>query len=209
MTKSTFGIIFSRIFGWIIFIVLLGIATYIANKINIASYTSIVSFFHSNMSFLGGMLLLGTVSELFWNFSFPFNIIAPIISGFFGKYNVSFIYQFLTVIGLSSFTDKYPIDIVEMILFWIIIVGGYIAIFFKLSRRNDKKEEEKEIKEDKKNNESEKDSEWKEALERIEDSIKNMGDKIQKAFSKDKEEDKEEKDEEGKERKNKKSKGKK
>ena len=181
MSKSTIGIIISRIIGFVIFLILIGVASLISIGVHNSTYLEIVSFFYENIKLLLTMTIIGTIGEIFWNFSFPFNVVAPIANAFLGKYIIIFLYELLDKVGLENLTQGYSVTSVSKWTFIIVLVVGYILIFKKMNEKH--KKEENEDKERKKK-EEEYIKEWEKIGERIKESVEKSVKSLSYAFKK-------------------------
>jgi len=130
--RSIPRIIFSRIIGFIIFLILLAIANLLIPSINNNVYSDIVNFFNLNLILLLILTFIGLVNEIFWSFYFPFNIIAPITGSILSIYIITFIhhvYDFLEVYFIQNIV--LPWQEIQIIVFWIVLITGYIIILIR------------------------------------------------------------------------------
>ena len=146
MAKSTAGIIISKIIGFIIFLILLAIANYFIPHFNNTVYASVVGFFNVSIILLLILLFIGIINDIFWNFYFPFNLIAPISSAFLAFYIIRFIYQFWNFLDSSYIHSAaiIPIRLIYLIVIILVLIFGYlkILIWHGKSRRRWEDEEE-------------------------------------------------------------------
>jgi hypothetical protein len=200
--KSILKIIFSRITGFIVFLILLGISFLIAPHVQSRVYFDIVSFFYSNIWLLTIIMVIGLINEIMWSFSFPFNIIAPLTGGALSLYVVIFIYRILQLIGIQHIVDL-SLPVIMAIVFAIAIIGGYALIairFFRVFRSSDKtyfavvkerdalKKELASVKEDCDEEVNEKHrEEWEEFGNRLRNSFRKGSRALKEAFSTDEE----------------------
>jgi hypothetical protein len=81
------------------------------------------------------------INNLFWNFEFPLNLIAPISSAIFGLFVVNLIYKILefvqpiTYINLQMNFQSYSI---YTLVFFVILIVGYFKIINEESKREKK-----------------------------------------------------------------------
>ena len=140
MTKSAPRIILHRIIGFIIFLILLVIANALIPIFNSNVYSDIINFFNANIILLLILTLIGMVNEIFWSFYFPFNIIAPITGSILGVYIVTFVYRCINFLDIfiknnsNIMTAILPEGIVSMLVFWIVLIAGYLIILIRQGR---------------------------------------------------------------------------
>lgn len=197
MAKSTIGIIISRVVGFLLFIVLLGVANFIAPHVYNNIYVEIVSFFNSMLYILLIMMLIGMVNELFWNWPFPFSILAPVTSAALSVYVISFIYSlWLLVDSHMNSGISVPITIIKLFVPVIVLILGYIVLSIRVvkparafMKTREHEEEERDILAEKEMWE-EKAAALAERLERVEsrlkekhsDKAKDVSGKVSSAF---------------------------
>jgi predicted PurR-regulated permease PerM len=134
MTKSIPRIIISKLIGFLIFLILLAVANILIPYINSGIYTSFVEFFNANITILAIITLIGLVNGVFWSFYFPFNTIAPLISAILSMYIITFIYRFWTLLdkytglNVSITSPIFPIYLIYILVFFIVLISGYITI---------------------------------------------------------------------------------
>jgi hypothetical protein len=138
MAKSVLKIVLSRIFGFIFFLILLGIANILVRFIPSSVYAAVINFFNTNILLFLGMMLVGMVNEIFWSFYFPFNILAPVASAILSIFIVSFIYRAWSFLDTFFRTNFVLPGSLYLPIALIILFFGYIAI---LTRKGKPKEE--------------------------------------------------------------------
>ena len=130
-----FKIVLSRVIGLMIFLLFL----FLINNftLDVEGYILVVDFINANAILLIVMSLLFMIAEVLFALPFPFNLPAPIFSAFIAMLLVRFI---LRVFGLIDVLIKQNIFsifapfsfIIYIIVFFAVIIGGYISIFKKL-----------------------------------------------------------------------------
>ena len=132
MVRSIPHIIISRIIGFIIFLIILGIANFFIPNVPSKIYADAVNFFNSILLLLVLLMFVWMINEIFWNFYFPFNAIAPITSAVLGVYVVMFLYKFW------NFIDDYihsginvPINSIYTAVALLSLIIGYIVILVR------------------------------------------------------------------------------
>jgi hypothetical protein len=138
--ESVVEILFSRIIGIVIFLILLGIlnllaGTYIHNPI----FLQIVVFLNDNV----GLLILITVlllsGDLFSALAFPLNLPGPVFNAVGALFIVTFIIRLfllvddITGIGVFSILASLAF-IIYPLVFIIALISGYVTIFTRLQR---------------------------------------------------------------------------
>lgn len=185
MAKPILRMIIGRTVGFLIFLILLAIANFFTKFVHIPIYADIVSFFNSSLIILLSMAILGMVNEMFWHFYFPFNVLAPITSAALGVLISIFIYKFWIFInGYLNIVVNIPIQTIEVVIFWIIIIAGYLTMLFRGGKpryvRDEKYKENKiNIKE---SNENKKRVEWEDVDDEFRLVLYNIGRSINRKF---------------------------
>lgn len=200
MQKSVAHIVLSKSVGFILFLILLGIANMLVPSINIKIYTSTIYFFNFNLMLMLILFLVGILNEIFWGLYFPFNIFAPVISSILSIYVVTFIYRLWNLIeSYVYFGIAIPIVKIYTAVFLIVLVFGYILILSrggkpKGSQNKDldkwreerliKRKEKLERKIEKINGNFRKDQEikWKDVGGEFKLAFYNLGKSINRAF---------------------------
>jgi len=142
MARSVIRIIFSNIMGFIIFLIILGIANLLIPAIPGALYASTIGFFNANIMLFLIMMLIGLVNDIFWNFYFPFNILAPVTSAALSIFIITFFYRLWDFINMhvqSGFVVPRGLQL-PIALFVLLI--GYILIAVRSGRPRAAFEEE-------------------------------------------------------------------
>ncbi|MFZ1971101.1 MAG: hypothetical protein WAU65_02910 [Candidatus Nanoarchaeia archaeon] len=187
---SALSIIIGRSIGFIMFVILLLIASLLAATIQNPVYSSIINFFNANIPLFFSLLIFGIINEIFWNFEFPFSVLAPITSAILSTIIVSFIYnvwQFMNIYTHSVVII--PIDLISLIVFIIVIVAGYAKLakegfeFERLHKIEWRKEKDK-IKNELKQKKRGKDIEWDDVENQFKVLFYNLGDSLNKSFEK-------------------------
>ncbi|VVB78311.1 Uncharacterised protein [uncultured archaeon] len=146
MTRSISKIIISHLGGFVFFLILLAIANILVPSIPSGVYSNIVGFFNINLFFLLLIMIVGLINEIFWNFYFPFNILAPISGSFLGVYIVMFIYRiwnFLNSLYIHS-NIIIPIESIYFLVVLLTLIIGYITILARHGMPRKDWEEESE-----------------------------------------------------------------
>jgi len=142
--RSIIHIFFSRILGFLLFLILLGIANLLVKYIHNSVYIAIVNFLFDNLVLLIIILFISLLADIFWRFWFPFNLPAPILSAVSSIYMIKYIYNLWILI--DSFVNTgitFQIGIIYKIVFWVVVIAGYINILIRLGRIRGEAEEKK------------------------------------------------------------------
>jgi hypothetical protein len=157
--KSSISIIFHSIISFLIWIMLLIIANILVSYINEPIYEMVIQFFNSLLVLFFIIFLIGMINSLFWNFSFPINLFAPILSAILSIFIVNLIYQIIKFIqifvyfnGLANIDGliQYPI---YLLVFFTTLILGYLLIILEESHieKEHSKDKTRENKRDLKN----------------------------------------------------------
>lgn len=191
--RSITKIILSNIIGLVFFLVLLAIANYGLSYFSNENYLSLVLFLNSNITLIVIVTFFGLLSEIFWTFSFPFNLIAPIISAIFSSYLITFIFRLWSLVKDYVNVDvNIPLDLIYVLVFVLVIVFGYLSIFLKFFKgrkrereEEDEDEEEKPIKKEKKQKEEKLELiKWENVRNEFKLLFFNIGKSLNKLFDK-------------------------
>ena len=189
--KSVGQIILSNIIGFLIFLILLAFASYLKQFFPNQVYINIVNFFINNL-WLSFLIFIATlIAEIVWSFSFPFNIIAPILSAVTSIFIVQYLYNlwiFLNLFIGSGF--EIQINTLFLFVFWAVIVVGYIILLSRAKERieeykeddeeDEDKEEEKPAKKDKSKNRK-KEISWDDVGAEFRQAFYNIGNAFKRA----------------------------
>jgi hypothetical protein len=129
MAKTITGIVFSRVIGFIIFLILLAILNALVPTVHNQLYSNIVQFFNISLILLLAMMLFGLINEIFWHLYFPFNILAPITSSALSILIIAFIYSFWNYLDSYVHTGlNIPIESIYTAVSLIVLIVGYLII---------------------------------------------------------------------------------
>ena len=160
MEKKSIGSkILSRMLGFFIFLVLLGIAKVLSFYIASDFYSAIIGFFIDNLFLSLIIFFITLIGDIFWGLFFPFNLPAPIISAVASIFIVNYIYKLLVFIDSYALMGiNFSLGFITQIVFWIVLVVGYIVIIVRLFGWDKIKYEWKERKEEKEDEDKKKKS---------------------------------------------------
>jgi hypothetical protein len=189
---SIVNIIFSNLLGFIFFLIFLIILNLIAPKINNLILNSTLEFFNSNISILLLLTFVGLLSEIFWSFYLPFNLIAPFISAVFSYVIVLFFNKFWIFLNnLLKINIILPFNLFFTLIPLIVMVFGFILIIIRIGRPRhyfeqinyDKLKPRKNIHEEIKMLEKEVNKiKWEEVGEEFKEALLNLGKRINNLF---------------------------
>jgi hypothetical protein len=135
---GSIGIVFlSKVIGFVVFLILLGVTNLMIPYIQNDTFTSVVLFLDSNIKVIVIFTILLMIGELFAVLIFPFNLPAPLFSAIGSVFLVEFIFELIIFINKLT---KTPMDIpfnllyiiVSAIVFIVILIAGYVKIFTDL-----------------------------------------------------------------------------
>lgn len=172
--SSVIFMIFSKLVWFLAFLILLAIARVLADYIESSVYSSIVNLFFENLLLILIIFFFAMVSEMFWEFRFPFNIPAPLLSAGLSSYIITFIYRFFLLIKeMTNFDLDLPINLIYTIAAIGVIVVGYTIIITRAVKKTDEKEilEEGEVS-------------WKEVGKQFKMFLYNLGKNMNKSVEK-------------------------
>jgi hypothetical protein len=150
--RTVLGVIMSRLVGFIVFLILLYVANIIAARVDNLIFTQIVDFFNSNLVLIIIMSLFFFLGELFFVFFFPFNLPAPVFNAIASMFLVTFILRMIVALlrhgdvlrGLNTI-----LFILYPLVFVLVLIGGYITIFFHEAEDEKMRKEENNVKDKK------------------------------------------------------------
>ena len=141
-SNTVLSVTLSRLIGLAIFLILLIIANilYIPNSI----YSQVINFLNNNLGVIILISVLLYLGELFFIFAFPFNLPAPIFNAFGGVFLIVFLFRIFYLIGNMInnpwfFSFDYLKSGIYLLIFFLIIIFGYVNIFMDLGYRRQKR----------------------------------------------------------------------
>ena len=146
MTKSTWIIrnLTSKIIAVIAFLILVWLANLVEGFINNGLYSSIVGFMNFNIILIIIIALVFFIGDAFDIVGFPFNFPAPLFNAVGGMFLTVFIFRVLALV--NGFIAGNPLEIilsiapvVYVLVFTIVLIGGYLRIFSRARRRHRRK----------------------------------------------------------------------
>ena len=173
MRRSASRIVISHAAGFLVFIIILGIANMIDFKSPVLG--NIVMFFNANIILLLVMMVFGLLNDIFWQYSFPFNVLAPVSGAVLGVLIVTFICR------MFSLTDSYlrigslPCVAIATIVFFLVLIGGFATILVRGGKPREEWHEEKKRKRHGW-------PEWEDVGKEFRMAMYNLGKSLEKAF---------------------------
>lgn len=159
MSHKIFHTIMSKLIGFVIFLIVLGLTNYVADYLPAVS-RDIVHFFNQNILLLFLITIILMIGEALGLLAFPFNMAAPIFNAIGSVFLVTFIFTiiifFNSLIGVRM---RIPIHLfsffTSIFVFVMVIIVGYVKIFTDIGKHAKKKtaEVKKPSKETKKKSE--------------------------------------------------------
>jgi hypothetical protein len=167
--------------GFIVFIILLSVASFVVPNISNSVYSDVIQFFNANVAIFFILFFIGMINEIFWSFYFPFNIIAPITSSVLSIFVISFFYKVWLFIDGYVHTNAYiPITMIYPIVIILTFIIGYVIIFTRGARRFGEKIEVVSKRKERRT----KRTEWEDVGEEFRQAFYNLGRAINDSFEK-------------------------
>ena len=151
-TKGLMHEILTRVIGFFIFLVLLGIANLLTNYIKNSIYLSVVNFLNTNIWLIVIFSVILLIGEIFGYLMFPLNIPSPLFNAVGGALLIQFVFKlfvYLTTISNVKISLGLPLtdieNIVIIIVFIVVLVVGYAHIIIDATRPRKKHIHKEEI----------------------------------------------------------------
>ncbi|MFA7199548.1 MAG: hypothetical protein WC093_09670 [Methanoculleus sp.] len=133
--ESIAGILVSRIGGFIIFLVLLGVLNLLAGTyVQAPVFVQIVAFLNANLGLLLLITALFLVGDLFGALLFPLNLPGPVFSAAGAVFLVMFLSRLFSLVGditgveFFALLETFALP-VYLLVFVIALISGYFALF--------------------------------------------------------------------------------
>ena len=146
MTESSYRsipiIVLQRLFGLILFLVLLYVANHLAFFTENPLNYQIIQFLNNNIWIIIVMSITFLFGEVFNALIFPFNLPAPLFNASASVLLVAFLFRIFSLIDIILDEQILLIFnriafIVYPLVFMMVLIGGYIAILVKLSKTDE------------------------------------------------------------------------
>ena len=146
MTESSYRsipiIVLQRLFGLILFLVLLYVANHLAFFTENPLNYQIIQFLNNNIWLIIVMSIVFLFGEVFNALIFPFNLPAPLFNASASILLVAFLFRIFSLIDIILDEQILLIFnriafIVYPLVFMMVLIGGYIAILVKLSKTDE------------------------------------------------------------------------
>ena len=146
MTESSYRsipiIVLKRLFGLILFLVLLYVANHLAFFTENPLNYQIIQFLNNNIWLIIVMSIAFLFGEVFNALIFPFNLPAPLFNASASVLLVAFLFRIFSLIDIILDEQILLIFnriafIVYPLVFMMVLIGGYIAILVKLSKTDE------------------------------------------------------------------------
>jgi len=123
----------TRVVGFLIFLVLLGIINVLTFYIRNEMFISVVNFLNTNIWLIIIFSVIFLIGEIFGFLMFPLNIPGPLFNAVGGVLLIQFAFKlFQLIINLAKIQINIPINYIEnlvmIVVFIIILVVGYVHI---------------------------------------------------------------------------------
>jgi hypothetical protein len=141
MKKGLGHEILTRVIGFIIFLVLIGILNLLTYYIQNTTLSAIVTFLNNNLVLIIVFTIIFIIADIFYYLWFPLSLPAPLLSAFASVLLVWFIYNLVIFIfSIFGITILFPLNlifwVIAAIVFIVVIIAGYIRIISHAARRN-------------------------------------------------------------------------
>lgn len=130
-------ILLGKFLGFLLFLFLVGLVNLMTLFIKSALFLQIVEFLNASIVLLIVMSIMFLIADVFDAIYFPFNLPAPLFSAVGGVFVVSFIFRVLEFIlkeGIFG-SVSWARALISVLVFVIVMVVGYVKIFFKTEER--------------------------------------------------------------------------
>jgi len=145
--KSIIWILLSRLIGIIVFLIIVFVANILAISMDNLLFNQSVNFLNSNIVLIIIISIIFLIGELFDALIFPFNLPAPLFNAIGSVFLVSFIFRVFMLVDLIIEENVFRIIsgfsfFVYPLVFLIVLISGYIAIFSRLAEAEKPKEKQ-------------------------------------------------------------------
>jgi hypothetical protein len=142
--------ILTRVIGFVIFLVLIGILNLLTYYIQNSTLSAIVTFLNNNLLLIIVFTIIFIIAEIFYYLWFPLSLPAPLLSAFASVLLVSFIFNlFKFIMTLVGVVIVIPYEnliywIIVVIVFIVVVIVGYIRIITHAARKRERSHREHE-----------------------------------------------------------------
>ncbi|WP_301663158.1 hypothetical protein [Methanoculleus frigidifontis] len=132
--ESVPGILISRIGGFVIFLILLGILNLIAGSYRGEIFLEVVGFLNANLGLLVLITAVFLVADLFGALQFPLNLPAPLVNAAAAVFLVEFLIRLFGLVAEISGVRVFLLFeefsfLIYPAVFLIVLIGGYAVLF--------------------------------------------------------------------------------
>jgi hypothetical protein len=134
--ESVAEVLISRIIGLVIFLIVLAILNILAGAyVQAPIFLRIVAFLNANLALLILISAIFLIGDLFGVLEFPLNLPGPIFGAVGAVFLVMFLFRLFSLIGeitgieLFTLFERTLALPVYILVFTIVLIGGYIALF--------------------------------------------------------------------------------
>jgi hypothetical protein len=137
--KEIFHEILTRVIGFLIFLVLLGIVNILTYYIKNEIFLSVVGFLNSNIWLIIIFSIIFLIGEIFGYLMFPLNIPGPLFNAVGGVLLIQFVFSLFSFITKTSNVEvNLPLGIIQnfvmIMVFIIVLIVGYVHIIIDATR---------------------------------------------------------------------------
>ncbi len=131
--ESIAGILISRLVGFVIFLIFLGILNIIAESYRGEIFLQIVGFLNANLGLLVLITVVFLVADLFGALRFPLNLPAPLVNAVAAVFMVTFLIRLFVLVADISGVGVFLLfeELAYLIypaVFLIVLIGGYAVL---------------------------------------------------------------------------------
>ncbi|MGV8152632.1 MAG: hypothetical protein ACP5OG_06115 [Candidatus Nanoarchaeia archaeon] len=148
--KSIRRIILEDLLAFLVFLAVLAAGAYLEKYIPFKFYHSLLYFFINNLHLSLIIAIASILSELFWVFSFPIMLLAPVFSAALGVLLFTYMLRFWYFIDSYLNTQAFiPVSLIYVCIIFLTLIIGYLAVLGRIIKQNKSKTQEKESTEEK------------------------------------------------------------
>jgi len=153
--KSIAGVLFSRLIGFLIFILVMGLLNILVPYVDNITYTTVISFLNSNLWVIILFSLLMAGGELFSVLMPPFNLPFPLFNAIGSIFLIKFFFNIFVFVDTQLINVSIPgvritlkqlFIIIAAIVFLIVLISGYVKLLVEMYSDKQESSSEKKVK---------------------------------------------------------------
>jgi hypothetical protein len=139
--RSVAGVLFSRLIGFLIFILIIGLLNVLVPYVDNITFSSVIAFLNKNIWIIILFSLLMAGGELFSVLMLPFNLPYPLFNAIGSIFLIKFLFNILVFVNTQlvnvslpevRITIKQLFVIIAAIVFLIVLISGYVKILVEI-----------------------------------------------------------------------------